>query len=285
MSAAIYNNPAVRHDALILIEVVDSNPNGDPDAGNQPRTDPETGQGLITDVSIKRKVRDTIAAMKETLSDPERYHIYVTAGIALNTVHESAHSALGEKSDDKSRQKWLAQHYFDIRMFGAVMSTGKHPAGRLTGPVQVGIARSVDAVVPTELAITRVTKTVEGKEDQSEMGSKWIIPYGLYAARIHYSPALGAKSGVTTEDLDLFWSVLPAMWDHTRSASRTNIATRGLYVFTHSNALGNAQAGALVEQIHVKKTKDGAPRSWSDYEVTTPPPDALPPGITLTTLA
>lgn len=279
-------DPAVRHDALLLIEVTDSNPNGDPDAGNQPRTDPETGQGLITDVSLKRKVRDTVALRHPAGSDPaaSRYNIYVTAGIALNTVHESAWSALGDAATPSTAQAWLAEHYFDIRMFGAVMTTGdgdrksRKTAGRLTGPVQFGIARSIDPIVPTELAITRVTKTAAGNEDQTEMGSKWIVPYGLYAARIHYSPALGAKTGVTSEDLELLWSSLETMWDHTRSASRPNIRTRELLVFNHSSALGDAPAGRLIEGIEVRRVSDGAPRSWRDYELRVGEP---PRGVTL----
>lgn len=274
------NDPTVRHDALLLVEVVDSNPNGDPDAGNQPRTDPETGQGLITDVSLKRKVRDTVATMRSTLPDPDRYGIYVTAGTALNTVHESAYTALGKNANPETAQQWLAEHFFDIRMFGAVMSTGNQTAGRLTGPVQVGMARSIDPVVPTELAITRVTKTVEGKEEQSEMGSKWIIPYGLYAARIHYSASLGTKTGVTTADLEILWGTLQTMWDHTRSASRTNITTRGLYVFSHSSALGNAPASTLIDSISIEKATDTAPRSWNDYTVALP--ETSTPGVTLT---
>lgn len=274
-------DPTVRHDALLLIEVIDSNPNGDPDAANQPRTDPETGQGLITDVSIKRKVRDTVAAVRDTLDDPDRYRIYVTAGTALNTVHETAYEALGGEATPQTAQQWLAEHYYDIRMFGAVMTTGTHIAGRLTGPLQVGIARSIDPVVPTELAITRVTKTQAGHEDETEMGSKWIVPYGLYAARIHYSAPQGMRTGVTEEDLSLFWTSLQTMWDHTRSASRTNISTRGLYVFTHTSSLGNAPAASLLDTIKTTRTTEGAPRAWTDYHVSVPDLSALPAGISL----
>ncbi len=168
MNAQPHLNPDVRHDALLLVEVIDSNPNGDPDAGNQPRIDPETGHGLITDVSLKRKVRDTVDLMRATLPHPDRYGIYVTAGTALNTIHEARQgSGCRQRRPRETRQEWLRDHYFDIRMFGAVMTTGtkEYWAGRVTGPVQFGMARSLDPIVPTELAITRVTKTVEGHED------------------------------------------------------------------------------------------------------------------------
>lgn len=276
----VTKDPAVRHDALLLIEVVDSNPNGDPDAGNQPRTDPETAQGLITDVAIKRKIRDTVAAIHPA-SDPVaegRFNIYVTAGTALNTRHEGAWAAIGKDCTEARARAWMAEHYFDVRMFGAVMSTGTKPAGRLTGPVQVGVARSVDPIVPTELAITRVAKTQAGKEDQTEMGSKWIVPYGLYAARLHYSPALGGKAEVTSEDLELLWSTLKVMWDHTRSASRTNISTRALCVFTHASALGDAPAWRLFNAVDIQRTSQGVPRRWEDYALTV---GDLPSGVTL----
>lgn len=283
MTATPHLDPTVRHDALLLIDVADSNPNGDPDAGNQPRMDPETGHGLITDVSLKRKVRDAVDTWRPTLSNPDRYGIYVTAGRALNSVHESADEALGKAATPESRQVWLRDHYFDIRLFGAVMTTGDKKAGRLTGPVQFGIARSVDPVVPIDLAITRVTKTVEGKEDQSEMGSKWIVPYGLYAARIHYSAALGQAAGVTPEDLQLLWHMLCNMWDHTRSASRQNVNKRGLHIFSHSSALGDAPATALLETISVQRTGKPA-RSFGDYTVSLPDPANLPPRVRLTSL-
>ena len=282
-ATAPHLDPSVRHDALLLVEVIDSNPNGDPDAGNQPRIDPETGHGLITDVSLKRKVRDTVDLLRPTLPDPDRYGIYVTAGRALNTVHESAYEALGKAATAESAQVWLRDHHFDIRMFGAVMTTGKKTAGRLRGPVQFGMARSIDPVVPTELAITRVTKTVEGHEDQSEMGSKWIIPYGLYAARIHYSAALGQAVGVTPEDLELLWASLLTMWEHTRSASRQNLTTRGLHIFSHSSALGDALASRLIETISVHGVKRPA-RSLADYSVTLPAAEDLPERVRLTSL-
>lgn len=272
-------NPDVRHDALLLIEVIDSNPNGDPDAGNQPRTDPETGQGLITDVSIKRKIRDTIAAKHPAAEPPEgRFNIYVTAGTALNTRHEGAWAAVGKDCTEALAQAWMAERYYDVRMFGAVMTTGTKPAGRLTGPVQVGVARSVDRVVPTELTITRVAKTQAGKETQTEMGSKWIVPYGVYAARIHYSPALGKHAKVDAEDLTMLWSALTDMWDHTRSASRPNIATRGLCVFNHASALGDAPAWKLFETVKVVRHSLGVPRQWEDYALEI---GAMPSGVTL----
>lgn len=278
---------AVRHDVLLVIEVIDSNPNGDPDAANQPRTDPETGQGLISDVSIKRKVRDTVDVLRPTLPDPARYGIYVTAGKALNTVHDEAWADLkkqGRNETPEDAQELLRDHYYDIRMFGAVMTTGTHTAGRVTGPVQVGMARSLDPVVPTELAITRVTKTVEGKEEQSEMGSKWIVPYGLYTARVHYSAAQGKITGVTSDDLELLWRCLRSMWDHTRSASRTNITTRGLHVFSHTSELGDAPASQLLESISIRKVGDSAPRAFTDYAVSLPSAADLPPGVHLTSL-
>lgn len=283
MNTQPHVNPDVRHDALLLVEAVDSNPNGDPDAGNQPRVDPETGHGLITDVSLKRKVRDTVDLMRDTMTDPDRYGIYVTAGTALNTIHERAYVALGGKATQETAQAWLKDHYFDIRMFGAVLTTGTKTAGRVTGPVQFGMARSLNPIVPTELAITRVTKTVEGHEDQSEMGNKWIVPYGLYAARIHYSAAAGKANGVTSDDLQLLWTTLHTMWDHTRSASRANMNTRGLYVFSHSSALGDAPATQLLEMISVV-SDNPTPRGIGDYSIHTPDSTELPVGISFTAL-
>lgn len=283
-TTAFHLDPDVRHDALLLIEVVDSNPNGDPDAANQPRTDPETGQGLMTDVSLKRKVRDTVDLVRDSLTDPSRYGIYVTAGKALNSVHDDAYTAIGKGATPETAQQWLREHYFDIRMFGAVMTTGKNTAGRVTGPVQFGMARSIDPIVPTELAITRVTKTVAGNEEQSEMGSKWIVPYGLYAARVHYSAPVGQSTGVTSEDLSVLWSSLGTMWDHTRSAARANITTRGLCIFSHSSSLGDAPASRLIESITIRKNSENPPRSISDYDIVVPDQDALPHGVQLTCL-
>lgn len=283
MNTQPHVNPDVRHDALLLVEAVDSNPNGDPDAGNQPRVDPETGYGLITDVSLKRKVRDTVDLMRDTMTDPDRYGVYVTAGTALNTIHERAYVALGDKASPETAQAWLKDHYFDIRMFGAVLTTGTKTAGRVTGPVQFGMARSLNPIVPTELAITRVTKTVEGHEDQTEMGNKWIVPYGLYTARIHYSAAAGKANGVTSDDLQLLWTTLHTMWDHTRSAARANMNTRGLYVFSHSSALGDAPATQLLEMISVV-SENPAPRSIGDYSIHTPDNDEIPAGVTFTAL-
>lgn len=294
-------DPKVRHDFVLLFDVADGNPNGDPDAGNLPRIDPETMQGLVTDVAIKRKVRDWIDAVR---GDEGRYKIYVQSGEALNTKHERAYEAEGIDStgtkqslDDVERARtWMCRNFFDIRMFGAVMTTGVN-CGQVRGPIQLTFARSIDPIVPLDLSITRVAVTrpedmkVETSEDgattgkQSEMGRKAIVPYGLFRSHGFYSAHFALQTGVEEEDLALFWDAMVRMWDLDRSSSRGYTACRGLFVFSHSTALGEAPAHTLLERVSVRRIAETeAPRSMDDYEIVVEDAD-LPAGVTLTRLA
>ncbi|MFI0941896.1 type I-C CRISPR-associated protein Cas7/Csd2 [Streptomyces sp. NPDC021020] len=300
MSVAPHLDPTRKHDFVFLVDCLDSNPNGDPDNGGMPRTDPITGQGLITDVAIKRKIRNTVAMFNEHEKRPG-YEIYVEAGVALNAQHERAYAAdQGNARDKKSAQAWMCQNFFDVRMFGAVMSTGKKDkqAGRVQGPVQIGFSRSIDPVTPFDIGITRVTptkqedvdawndpdpkKTEGGKE--TEMGSKHIVPYGLYRGAGHFSAPLAARTGVNSEDLATFWRAFTLMFDHDRAAARANMALRGLYVFTHEDAFGRAPAHTLLDLVAVKPLGDAGARSFTDYGTVEIHDADLPAGVTLTTL-
>lgn len=277
-------DPAVRHDIVIMFDITDGNPNGDPDAGNRPRVDPETGHGLVTDVSIKRKIRDTLPL---AAGGADGYGIFVTAGGALNETLEKSYAEnglkLGKETKDASQARaWLCANYVDIRLFGAVLSTGNTPAlGQIRGPVQVSFARSLDPVAPADHAITRVAHTTvaDAEKGGGTMGNKWTIPYGLYVATIGYSAARGQQTGVSERDLDLLFKVLASLFDHTSSAARANMATRGLHVFSHPDAFGVAPMHTLVDRVQVKK-RDGVemPRSFADYQVNVDLRD-LPQGI------
>lgn len=295
----VHLDPTRKHDFVFLIEAVDSNPNGDPDNGGTPRTDPTTRQGLITDVAIKRKIRNTVALLNSH-ENKEGYDIYVEAGTALNTQHERAYRA-SEVTDRDSARDWMCKTFFDVRMFGAVMSTGdkKKQAGRVQGPLQIGLARSIDPVTPLDLGITRVTPTRtedlaawnnpsdsndgKTKAKETEMGSKQVIPYGLYKGAGHFSAPLAEKLGVTADDLATFWRAFQIMFDHDRAAARSGLALRGLYVFTHNDAFGHAPAHKLIDRIHVPPRNDSEARSFLDYTVEVRADD-LPSGITLTPL-
>jgi CRISPR-associated protein Csd2 len=296
----VYTDVNRRHDFVLLFDVVDGNPNGDPDAGNLPRVDPETMQGLVTDVAIKRKVRDYVALAKENV---EPYRIYVQAGEALNTRHKEAYDALGLKStgtkqlsmsDVSDARGWMCGKFYDIRMFGAVMSTGVN-CGQVRGPMQITFARSISPIVPLDLSITRVAVTraedmaVTAGEDgvgtggkQSEMGRKALVPYALYLAHGFFNPHFARTTGATADDLELFWAALQMMWDTDRSASRGMMACQGLYIFSHESSLGNAPAHKLFERISAS-TSVVAPRSYKDYSVTVAG-ENLPDGVSLTTL-
>ncbi len=299
--------PKRRHDFLLLFDVTDGNPNGDPDAGNMPRIDPETAQGLVTDVCLKRKVRDYVRLAQ---SDADLYRIYIqNDGVALNTKHEEAYKAEGIKStgtkqkrDDvlKARDR-MCRDFFDVRLFGAVMTTGVN-AGQVRGPIQLTFGRSIDPIASLEVAITRVaitkpedTQVVVGEDDEkgkggkvTEMGRKAVLPYGLYLAKGFYSPAFGKQTGVTRDDLELFWQALEMMWDLDHSAARGMMSCRGLYVFTHKDerGLGNAPAHKLFDTFVARK-KDGveAPRTFKDYDIDEPHvPTEYADGVTLTEL-
>lgn len=294
------SDPAKRHDFLLLFDVTDGNPNGDPDAGNMPRIDPETAHGLVTDVCLKRKVRDFVALAQENVSP---YRIYIqNDGIALNTKNSEAYSASKLKStgtkqkrdDIQTVRQWMCEQFFDVRCFGAVMSTDVN-AGQVRGPLQLTFGRSVDPIASLEIAISRVSITkqkdaevVVGEDDKgeggknTEFGRKAILPYALYIARGFYSPAFGKQTGVTPDDLALFWQALEMMWEQDRSAARGMMTCRGLYVFSHATPLGDAPAHKLFEHLDVRR-KDGVevPRRFGDYAVTPPSSSAMPSGITL----
>lgn len=293
----LHTDTTKRHDFVLIFDVVDGNPNGDPDAGNLPRVDPETMQGMVTDVCLKRKVRNWVDA---THGKQERYKIFVENRGYLVDHKERAYAAVGaEKGDDSKAdeaQAWMCQNYYDIRIFGAVLVGKKGEGfncGQVRGPIQLTFARSIDTVTPLDLAITRVALENRGdkpREEEDEkaatgtIGRKTLIPYGLYKGYGFFNPHFGGKTGVTQEDLALFWQALQNMWDLDRSASRGMMACRGLYVFSHENGLGNAPAHNLFERIQVRR-KEGveAPRQFSDYAVSVNKVD-LPTGVTLTTL-
>lgn len=284
MSAEIISH---RYDFAILFDVINGNPNGDPDAGNSPRIDPETGHGFVSDVCLKRKIRNFITLARQGVPG---YDIYVKEKGVLNQLHQGAYAALGLKADAKGAEKagqidkaraWMCQTYFDIRMFGAVMSTEIN-CGQVRGPVQFAFARSVDPIVSLEQAITRMAVTNERDIDKERtMGRKEIVPYGLYVGHGFISPHLAADTGFNTEDLALLWQALQMMFEHDRSAARGEMATRKLIVFEHESALGNAPAHRLFERIKVTRNDPGSPaRSFSDYTVSLDRED-LPAGITI----
>ncbi len=283
-------DPNLRHDFILLFDVLDGNPNGDPDAGNLPRVDPETMQGLVTDVALKRKVRNYVHA---TRGDEERYKIYVEEGSVLNHQHQRAYTALnlkskGAKQDQKTRNQakdWMCRNFYDVRTFGAVMSTGVN-CGQVRGPVQLTFARSIDPILPLEVTITRVAITDESEKTAEEgtratMGRKALVPYALFRAHGFFVPTFANKTSFNGEDLQLFWESLEQMWVLDRSASRGLTSCRALYLFTHDSALGKAPAHALFERVQVQK-KEGvtAPRAFSDYRVQVAGED-LPEGVTL----
>lgn len=285
-----------RYDFVLLFEVKDGNPNGDPDAGNLPRLDAETGHGLVTDVSIKRKVRNFVGLVK---GDASPYEIYVKEKAVLNKTHERAYEGIGKsdllKGDDKKRKggdavsearDWMCKHFFDVRTFGAVMSTGVN-CGQVRGPVQITFARSVDPIISQEHSITRMAVATEAEAEKQDgdnrtMGRKHTVPYGLYVAHGFVSSFLAKQTGFSQDDLDLLWIALGQMFEHDRSAARGEMATRGLYVFKHDSELGNAPAHALFERIQIASNTE-VPRSFSDYTVTVDEA-TLPSGVTLSKL-
>ena len=280
-----------RYDFVLLFDVIDGNPNGDPDAGNLPRLDAETGCGLVTDVCLKRKVRNYVQLTKEEKSP---YRIFVKEKAILNQTIEQAYKDLEidltkapeDPADGKKRNKektgqgseidkaraFLCRNYFDIRTFGAVLSTGAN-AGQVRGPVQFTFGRSVDPIVSLEHSITRMAVTTEADAekqggDNRTMGRKFTVPYGLYRAHGFISAPLAQQTGFTSDDCGLLWEALLNMFEHDRSAARGLMATRGLYVFEHESSMGNAQVHELFDRIDVKlKDETKPPRSFSDYKV------------------
>ena len=286
-----------RYEFVILFDVENGNPNGDPDAGNMPRIDPETGYGLVTDVCLKRKIRNYVETAKEGESG---YGIYIKDSVPLNRSDLEACKAVGvdekklkeakrndENLDEKLRD-FMCSNFYDIRTFGAVMTTfvkGALNCGQVRGPVQLGFARSIDPILPQEVTITRVAITTEADAEKkgTEMGRKYIVPYGLYRAEGYISANLARKTtGFSEDDLALLWQAILNMFELDRSAARGNMAVRELIVFKHDSELGNAPAYKLFDLVKVAR-KDGvtAPRAYSDYTVTLDEAH-LPDGVTVT---
>ncbi|EXL06705.1 type I-C CRISPR-associated protein Cas7/Csd2 [Aquamicrobium defluvii] len=306
---------ANRYDFALVFEVVNGNPNGDPDAGNLPRLDPETNNGLVTDVSLKRKIRNYVELAREGV---DGFHIYVQEGAILNEKHREAYKALRpddakaakdpklnprDDAEAKELTAFMCRNFFDVRTFGAVMSTGIN-AGQVKGPVQLGFARSVEPIWPLEISITRMAATNEaekkksaerddgdGRSDNRTMGRKHIVPYGLYVAHGFISAKFAQRTGFSQSDLDLLFEALTTMFEHDRSAARGEMATRKLVVFKHENELGNAPAHTLFERVRIGRNIDGEfreidsrldnqppARSFADYVVEIDR-DNLPAGV------
>lgn len=287
---------ANRYDFTLIFEVTNGNPNGDPDAGNLPRLDPETNKGLVSDVSLKRKIRNYIELAR---AGQESFHIYVEEGAILNEKHREAYKALrpgdakAEKDaklnpkDDKEALKlrdFMCANFFDVRTFGAVMSTGIN-CGQVKGPVQLTFASSVEPIMPLEISITRMAATNEAEKkqkaegddsadrtDNRTMGRKHIVPYGLYVAHGFISARFAERTGFSDSDLDLLFEALSAMFEHDRAAARGQMATRKLIVFKHENALGNAPAHALFDRVKIGRNVGGEFRSVDDKRIGNEPP-------------
>ena len=293
MSEAIKN----RYEFVILFDVENGNPNGDPDAGNMPRVDPETGLGLVTDVCLKRKIRNYVETVKE---DATGYRIYIKDGVPLNRSDAEAYAALdvtektvkAKKKEnpelDRNIRDWMCANFYDIRTFGAVMTTFVKAAlncGQVRGPVQMGFARSVEPVVPQEVTITRVAITTEADAENkgTEMGRKYIVPYGLYRCEGYISANLARKTtGFSEKDLELLWEAILNLFEHDHSAARGKMAVRELIIFKHDSELGCAPAHKLFDTVKVTRThpEDITPaRSYQDYVVTVDEA-ALPEGVT-----
>lgn len=291
---------AHRYDFALLFDVVNGNPNGDPDAGNAPRVDPETGHGLVSDVALKRKVRNFVLLAK---TDPSNggpapgYDIYVKHHGVLEQLHRRAYQTLGLSEDEKSKERklgnvekaraWMCQTYYDIRTFGAVLTLDIN-CGQVRGAVQMTFSRSIDPIASLEQSITRKAVATQREADDQikksgqvvgTMGRKEIVPYALYQAHGFVSPHLAADTGFTEDDLALLWQALLNMFEHDRSAARGEMATQKLVIFEHESPLGNAPAHALFRRLHVEIKDDARPpRAFEDYAVTLDR-ESLPPGV------
>ncbi|GHV62031.1 type I-C CRISPR-associated protein Cas7/Csd2 [Spirochaetia bacterium] len=271
-----------RYDFIYLFDVKDGNPNGDPDAGNLPRVDAETGNGLVTDVCLKRKVRNYVGLVKD---EQPPYEIYVKEKAVLNNQHERAYKALGidlsgdegkRKGGDKTEdaRKWMCQNFYDVRTFGAVMSTGVN-CGQVRGPIQLTFARSIDPVISSEHSITRMAVTTEKEAekqggDNRTMGRKFTIPYGLYRTYGFISAPLANQTGFSEEDLTLFWEALQNMFEHDRSAARGLMSAQRLIIFEHASFMGNKPAQELFDRVTVIRRdndKELPARDFSAYTI------------------
>ncbi|UXI67304.1 type I-C CRISPR-associated protein Cas7/Csd2 [Tahibacter amnicola] len=279
-----------RYEFVYLFDVANGNPNGDPDAGNLPRLDPETNKGLVTDVALKRKIRNYVSLEKE--GEPG-FAIYMQEKSVLNNQHKQAYSALGithepkklPKDEAKAREltAWMCKNFFDVRTFGAVMTTEVN-SGQVRGPVQMAFATSIDPVLPLEVAITRVAVTNERDlEKERTMGRKHILPYGLYRVHGFISAKLAERTGFSEDDLQLFWRSLGNLFEHDRSAARGEMAARKLIVFEHENPMGNAPAHVLFDAVHIGRAGGDATtpaRGFSDYRVSVDQ-QRVPAGVTV----
>ena len=302
MTESIHN----RYEFVILFDCENGNPNGDPDAGNMPRIDPETGYGIVTDVCLKRKIRNYVEAVKE---GSEGYDIFIKSGVPLNRSENEAFQSVGidgaaEMKSDELKKKvkalketgtdvdtrvreFLCEKYYDIRTFGAVLTTcvqGALNCGQVRGPVQLSFARSIDSVIPQELTITRtaITKESDAENKSTEMGKKYVVPYGLYRAEGYVSANLARKvTGFSEDDLQILWQAILNMFECDHSAARGKMAVRELIVFKHDSELGNAPAYKLFDAVTVKRRDEQKPaRAYSDYEVQIDE-TKIPVGVTL----
>jgi CRISPR-associated protein Csd2 len=281
-----------RYDFVYLFDCQDGNPNGDPDADNAPRIDAETSQGLVSDVCLKRQIRDFVYSVKSASGVPEQgYDIFVRSGGSLESRQRIPYDTLKMDSKHKDQDRiarargWMCQNFYDVRAFGAVMSTTEFNCGQVRGPVQITFARSLDRIVTTEHCITRVTYTREDKARattaNTEIGRKYTVTYGLYLAHGFINPVFAAQTGFTEADLDVLWDALSNMFDTSRSAARGLMSTRGLYAFRHSSPLGRAPAHQLFERVQVTR-REGveSPRSFADYTIEVNE-KGMPPGVEL----
>lgn len=279
-----------RYDFVYFFDVEKGNPNGDPDAGNMPRIDPETGHGMVTDVSIKRKIRNYMEIVHKNTPP---YKIFIREKAVLNRLQEEAYKELSLDKKDKKKKsenaekarEWMCRNYYDVRTFGAVMTTGDYNCGQVTGPVQITFARSVEPIVPLEISITRMAVTREEDEEKERtMGRKHIIPYALYRAEGFISPHFAAKTGFSVKDLQYLWEALWNMYDHDHSAARGKMNARKLIVFKHESKLGNAPSHELFNLVRVEKVipSEVPARRFEDYRITIQNED-IPENIQLIT--
>lgn len=276
---------ANRYDFIMLFDVENGNPNGDPDAGNTPRVDVETGHGYVTDVCLKRKIRNYVELAKE--GEPG-YNILVKPDKALNTRFSEAYDAVQLEKGKKSRKSeeikkardYMCQNYFDVRAFGAVMSTGDNPCGIVRGPVQLTFARSISPVNIEDVTITRQARTTEDRQEtgETEMGRKSIIPYALYRAEGYISAALAQKvTDLSDDDVDLLWTAIVNMFENDHSAARGKMCMRKLYIFKHDSVLGNCPSHILFDKVTVSLNEEKPPRKFSDYSIQVD--DSMPEGV------
>ena len=266
-----------RYEFVMFFDVENGNPNGDPDAGNMPRTDPETSLGIVTDVCLKRKIRNFVDIAKQE----EGYKILINPGYSLETKFKNAYEELGLPTGEKDKKPeanqnaardFMCANYFDVRAFGAVMSTGNDPIKVVRGPVQLTFARSIDEIYPMELTITRQMQAAEAdrlSKGDGTMGKKNIVPYGLYRAEGYVSAMLAQKTGFSESDLELLWSAIINMFEHDRSAARGKMCLRKLFIFKHKDALGCCPAHILLDKVSAAKNEGVEfPRSFADYTIT-----------------